>query len=359
MNIYVMNDALQRIGVIDRYRSIIWTKRYYTPGDFELYLDADAEVMDLCKMGRYLYRESDYDNGTLKSVMIIEHIELRTSVDEGNTLLLQGHDLKSILYKRVVWAQTVLSGTLENNIRKIITDNIINPSVAARKISNFVLGAAMGGTVATQSQCTGDNIGEWVVEQLKPLEIGYDVQVTNGKFVFTLYKGADRSYEQSANPFVIFSPDFENLLTSEYIRDELEMKNVALVAGEGEGKARKTAVAGKTTAAGMRRNETFVDARDLSTDTDEGTLTPAQYTAQLVSRGKEELAEYPAYEVFEGEVEPSTNFIFEVDYFLGDKVQIMNEYGVEASARIIEIIDSEDEEGRALLPTFSTGDEEE
>jgi hypothetical protein len=69
----------------------------------------------------------------------------------------------------------------------------------------------------------------------------------------------------------------------------------------------------------------------------------------------EKLAELQELKLFEGKVEAETNFIYGVDYFLGDKVQVVNEYGIGASARIVEIIDAEDETGRTVVPTFSTG----
>lgn len=357
MNIYILDSALQRVGVIDYYKSIIWTRRFYEPGDFELCVEASVENIDLLRKDRFVCRDIDYDNntGAYTSVMIIEYIQITTSYEDGDTLLVQGRDLKSILSKRIVWTQTVLSSTLENNIRSVLTQNIISPSITARKISNFTLGSTIGGTSSVQIQLTGDNIGEWLTEILTANELGYDMQLANGNFVFTLCRGVDRSYDQSVNPYVVFSPTFENLLTSDYVSDSKDARNVALVAGEGEGTARKTATAGASASSGMARSELYVDARDLSTDTEGGTLTPAEYTAQLITRGIEALSECQSAEVFEGQIDGGTNFVFGTDYFLGDKVEIVNEYGVQLSARIIEIIDSEDESGRTIIPTFSTG----
>lgn len=357
MNIYVLDSALELVGVVDYYKSIIWTRRYYEPGDFELCVEATAENIALLQMGRFLYRDADYDSatGAVKSVMIIEYIQLVTSPEEGNTLLLQGRDLKSILHKRIVWKQTVLSGTLENNILAIVTQNIISPSIAARQISNFVLGETLGTTSAVKMQVTGANIGEWLTETLTPYEIGYDVYMLGGNFVFELCAGVDRSHDQSTNARVIISPTFENLMSSDYVHSRTEARNVALVAGEGEGSARKTAVAGASTASGMERNELFVDARNASTNSDGGTVSAADYTAQLVTQGNEALSELQPQIVFEGEIDAETNFIYGEDYFLGDKIQIISEHGISAAVRIIEVIDSEDETGRTVVPTFSAG----
>ena len=40
MDIYVMNTSFEVVGVIDDYLSVIWSRRYYTEGDFELYVSA-------------------------------------------------------------------------------------------------------------------------------------------------------------------------------------------------------------------------------------------------------------------------------------------------------------------------------
>lgn len=355
MNINVMDASLQRIGVIDSYRSIIWTQRYYEPGDFELWLDATPENINLCQRGRMLYRDKDYDSGEIKSVMIIQLVQVHTSLEEGNTILLQGRDVKSLLHQRIIWDQSIFSGTLESNVRQAVTENIISPTITERAISNFTLGDAMGGTATVQAQASGENLGDWVCEQLMSYELGYDVTVSNGNFVFKVYTGIDRSYEQSVNAYVIFSPDFENLLASDFLEDAAEYKNVALVAGEGEGSARKTATAGDSTAAGLNRRELFVDAKGLSTNSTGGTVSDADYTAQLITKGEDELVTHPVQKDFTGEVQSNVNFIYNTDYFLGDKVEIINEFGMQASARIIEIIDSEDESGRTLIPTFSAG----
>lgn len=356
MNIYVMNQMRARIGIIDYYKSIIWTERYYEPGDFELCLPANAENVNLCQKGMILYRDVDYDSATdtIKSAMVIEYVQVSTSTEEGDILVLQGRDLKSILYKRIVWEQTILSGTLENNIRAILTQNIIAPAASARRIA-LVLGSEMGGTETVRTQVTGDNIGEWVTEALRPHEIGYRVQIVGGQFTFTLYKGADRSYAQSENPYVVFSQSFDNLLTSDFASDSRDMCNVAVIAGEGEGSNRKRAYIEVSQATGLNRSELYVDARDLSTTSGDGEISAAEYSAQLITRGHEALAEHAVIEAFEGQIDAEGNYVYGVDYSLGDKVQIINDYGLQRAGRIIEVIDSEDETGRTIIPTFSTG----
>ena len=64
------------------------------------------------------------------------------------------------------------------------------------------------------------------------------LDLQNKKFVFELYQGIDRSFAQNTVPFVVFSQDFENLVTSTYQENGANVKNVLQVAGEGQGNER-------------------------------------------------------------------------------------------------------------------------
>ena len=51
-------------------------------------------------------------------------------------------------------------------------------------------------------------------------------------------------------------------------------------------------------------------------------------------------------------------FVFGVDFFLGDVVQLSDRYGNEGRSRITEIVFSHDSEGEKTYPTFISVDEE-
>lgn len=74
----------------------------------------------------------------------------------------------------------------------------------------------------------------------------------------------------------------------------------------------------------------------------------------LQDYAKDELSTTSFTESFEGNVIPDGNYNLNEDYFLGDVVQVINEYGISAAPRIVEIIESEDENGKSTVPTFST-----
>ena len=148
----------------------------------------------------------------------------------------------------------------------------------------------------------------------------------------------------------MFSAEFDNLISSAYVLDTGQFRNVALVAGEGEGKARRRTVVGE--ASGLERYELYVDARDVSSN--EGTISEQDYMAQLYGRGVEKLGESAAGETFEGEVDNTNMYICGRDYFLGDIVTVKNKYGIIGNARVVEMIECWDDSGYSAVPTFET-----
>ena len=94
-------------------------------------------------------------------------------------------------------------------------------------------------------------------------------------------------------------------------------------------------------------------ARDLSQEVDGVMLSDSVYISQLNQRATEKMAENKETRTFEGEVETTIMFIFGTDFFMGDVVQITNEYEIEARARVGELIIAQNTEGFSMVPTFS------
>ena len=88
------------------------------------------------------------------------------------------------------------------------------------------------------------------------------------------------------------------------------------------------------------------------TDDERVILRPIIYEIYLLNRGYEKMSEYGSIISFEGSVEPDVTFTYKQDYFLGDVVTVVNEYGIEIAARIVEVIENEDSNGYKLEPKF-------
>ena len=265
MNLYVLDKNLDAIFIIDVYSSLIWTDRYNEYGDFELYTPTSKDAISNFKQDYYLWRNDS------EHVMIIEKLLIESDAEDGDKLTITGRSLESILDRRVVWGQKTLKGNLQDGIETLLNECIINPSKPERKIDNFIFERSTDPAITSlliDMQYTGDNLYDIVNSLCVSNNIGFKITVNSSKqFVFKLYAGEDRSYDQFANPYVIFSPNFDNIINTNYMESKSSLKNVTLVAGEGEGSARKYTAVGDVS--GLERRELFTDARDISSDVDE------------------------------------------------------------------------------------------
>ena len=377
--LYLLDKQLNRKHIIDTYSSIIWAKRYNSVGDCELVISATEDNFNKVKECRYISRPDD------DMVCKIEKIEIQTDEENGNQFIITGTDIKNILNQRIVVKQTNFNGLVEDYIRKLINDSIINPTNTDRKIKNFILADKVGFTERIKEQVTYDYVGDKIQELCQQYGWGYKVTVNNGNFVFALYKGEDKSQ------YVTFSEDYDNISTTDYSKDDSNIKNVALIAGEGEGVARVTTSIGA--GLGIDRHELYVDARDISseidydelltnypngkekvinnviyyqvngsniailTKNDAGEITKVQlcnniYIENLKNTGYEKMSEHTSITSFAGEIIVGMSYKYKEDYNLGDIVNIVNEYGISINVRISEIIENQDDNGYTMEPTF-------
>ena len=335
MDIYVLNNNFDIVAIEDEYESLIWNERYNSPGDFELVIPYNAKSVAYISMDNYIWIESS------NKLMIVEHQEPYTDVENGNSILFKGRSLESILDRRIIWNQTTISGNAQAAIKKIITESIINPSISYRKISNFIFKDSTDPSITKltieEMQFTGDNVLEVIQTICTKLKIGFRITINSLKqFVFELYSGINRTKEQTAVPQVEFSLNNDNIFSSKLTIDKSNYKNVTLVGGEGEGTARRTAVVNNETS-GLERREYFTDARDISSN--DGEISSANYITMLSERGKKHLEELIIKKEVEAEVDtsPTAMYIFNKDYFLGDLVENVDVYGTRSVSRVVEM----------------------
>ena len=122
-----------------------------------------------------------------------------------------------------------------------------------------------------------------------------------------------------------------------------------MIGGEGEGVNQRTIGIGEVS--GLDRFETYIDGGSVSSNGE--IITVEQYNEMLRQFGQTELDKVSVTQSFEGDIDANGIYKINKDYFLGDLVQIENDKGIKATARITEIIYAEDESGMSVVPTFS------
>lgn len=365
MQLLILNTNFEVIEVLDEYESLIWTDRYCAYGDFELYTLASTHYLEILGLDYYLWSDQS------EHLMIIEDREVQTDHENGTHIKVTGRSLESILDRRIVWEQTVLNGDIQGQIKRILDENIIRPVDSKRSIPNFIFkynNDPVFEDINLYNQFTGTNLYDLVAGVCATYGFGFKITLNELKqFVFELYSGVDRSFEQDKLPHVIFSPNFENILNSNFIHSRSVWRNVALVLGEGQGFYRKRLeVEAIEYISGLRRREMYVDARDLQstysyTDSDgelvEAEIPLPEYREQLRERGEQYLSENQIIKTFDATVDPNAMYRYGEDYFIGDICQVENEYEITARVRVVEFIYSESTSGIEMYPTFEALDD--
>lgn len=359
------------IGIVDTAKSIIWHRVYYGVGDFEIYAPCTPENIACLVAGNYVTR---YDS---RHVGIIEKVNPTYNADDGRMIVAAGRFAKSILDRRIIYkrsgysvAPTVLSGNVESAVRMLVSQNAISCAFDSnRNIPELVLGP-YASTVqqivdetgaAAQKQVTHDELLKYTDSLLEEYGLSAYCGLNDSlKLAYTVFAGVDRSVDNTdGNSPVVFSQDFDNLLSSEYSYDESQLKNTALIGGIGEGTARFHSILKSASVNGLARREIFVNASGHSKNYNddsgvEKTFTDAEYDAQLKTLGRQDIAARTIVETFDGEIDFTNNsFRYGVDFDLGDIVTVQDvELGLYINPRILEITEVQDDGGYQVAATY-------
>lgn len=334
VDVFVFDKNIYPLGIIEIYSSLRWLEKYNGVGEFELNLNVTEEIIELISIGNFIYKTNSKTCGMVEFIAI-----------EGMEMVVRGKLLNGLLIDRIAEKTTNIK-KVEADIRKMITDNCLTGS---RAIPNLVLGPVRNITMTTDKQATYETIDT----VLAGIDIGWniDFDYLESKFVFNLYQSNNRSED------IMFSDDLDNLIDIYVAYDESTYKNVALVAGEGEGSKRITLWVDNI-GTGEARKEMYVDARDLmktyyDDSGTEVTISDTEYKNVLKERGLEKLKETSVIKTVEARIITDGNYVINEDFFLGDIVSLKsNKYQFLLDVRITEIQEVYDNSGVQYVATL-------
>jgi len=348
MNIKLLDKNYNVLGELDNFYSLIWHRKYFYVGEFRLTAIPDDVLLET----KYLYRPDAAETGR------VERIEATQNETGALQFVLCGRFLESFLNDRII-IPTYTTNTAKQVgeiIGDLITRNIVSPTDSTRKISNVRMGA-VAQTEATEAlQVTYDNLMEYIYELC--LQVGCSVRAVydfdTNQIEFRVWKGKDRTQDQEANSWAVFSDTFDNINQINYYKDQISYRNFAYIAGEGEGDERAIEQLNQM-GGGEERHELYVDARDLqSKDENQTPIADVDYRKILIQRGREKLAEWPVIENIDSEVSPhNKSLVYQKDYDLGDICTIQyTALGITAEKRITECVETWEENALSISTVF-------
>ncbi len=380
------SHTMRYVGIMENYKSIIWHEKFYDKGEFKLVCPFSLKNLELLRKGN-LVLKNDMETEKYQVFMEITQVEITSDDDEGDIMHVSGVSSSELLGRRIIWDTKKY---VKDNVVDVIYDLVasyagstrygwtgieylLNTSDNDRNLDIFILTKDRPtiNSVVTM-QRTGDNLLDVIKQLCIEHKIGFRIttlanfgEKIDGEFVtlggnfnrFQIIVPTDRSKK------VIFSDDYDNIFNASYVSSSKNNINTALVAGQGEGTARKKATfckdqteydyTGNSTTIfdskykNFDRYETYVDVRDSNADD----LEDTDYYESLRAYADDKFGHIE--EAFDCELYTDGVFKFGKDFFLGDFVTI-DKYGMKIKAQVIESIESvDDTKGYTNTPIFA------
>jgi hypothetical protein len=340
----IISPNFELLGEIDDYESLQFTRRFYKVGEFELHININKNNTESLIENNLILLGTSFNK-----VGIIMHKEIEQDDNGNDELIIKGPTLKGIMSRRLIVPPTSgdgydsETGTIETILKAFVNNNVVNPIDTARKIPQIVIATDQqrGNQDAWRSRFEVlsdklDEIGEYA-------QMGWDVILDkdNKAWTFDVFMGRNLTTGQVLLPPVIFSTDFDNILTPHFTQSLLNTANTGYAGGKGEDADRLIQKIGD--ASGLERIESFLDCSD------------AEDATELLSQGQQKLDELKEIKTFEFSIIPDNTFVYEQDYDLGDFVTAQSrKWNITMDAQIIEVKEIYETDGVKLEVTFGT-----
>lgn len=346
MELYVYSSEMELQGIVEKIASLIWTRRYWSCGEFKLLVPFTEEHSRMLVKNNIIMKRGDDEAAQIRYVSITKNSQGLEEIE------VQGKFLIAWIGKRIIKKQIITNDTTQNILYRIVRENVTNPADTARKIPDVSIATDDEDTESgvidyTSEQYTNAQLAAETAAKAAKLGIRMRTDARTGAHVFSVYEGRDLTAGNTAgNAPCIFSQEFDNIVEQEYTNSVENLKTTAFVGGEEkEGVARKVAEVGGS-ATGLAREEVFINATDIvqeyeDDDGEQVSLTDTEYLALLSARGAEELEQYAETLSFGSKVNTFANLIYRTDYDLGDRVTCVNKrWGIRIDVRITEIAET-------------------
>lgn len=358
MEVYILDSLYRRIEVVDKFESLIWTERFSSMGDFELLVHSTLQ-------NRNRFVEGVRLGCNLSTrIMTVESAEDITDAEGRRMIRAKGPSLEGIFEHRLAmgdltdletdprWEMTDLPKAIAGNLfHEICVLGILDPG-------DIIPGVIEGSFYPAD---TIDEPADTITYSIEPKNLYLAIKDLCDAFsmgfrlvkhpvtsvlYFDIYMGSDRTTSQTLLGAVVFSPDMENLRDTSRIKTMSIYKNVAYVVSP-VGHEIVYALDVDPSIEGFERRVAIVIANDI-TD-----VVPADATAKMITRGTEELARHRRFEVLDGQLAQTSQYVYGVDYNLGDLVELRDDDGTTSKMQVTEQIFVQDKEGERSYPSLS------
>lgn len=310
---------------VNEYESAIFTRSRSDCGSFKVVISGELSKAQLFVVGRFIHIPP-----VLSRIGVITKVS-KSKKGKTNKWTVVGEEAKCFAWRRCIQYSGIGHYTLNapaETVIKTAFDRFFGSSAESnRQVSliNIPATTGAGGTYLLSERFS--QLGDALKKCSEATGVWWRLEfnATTKKLDLVVSTGTDRTSGQTANPPAPFSEKFLTIGDVDYTDDEEGYFNIAIVGGQGEDTARTVRTVG--TVSGINRIEEFIDARDLSSNSD------------LDSRGASELEAVADTIGIDITAMTKSQLVPDVDYFLADTVTTVA-FGVESDKPMTEITES-------------------
>ena len=357
MIIYVLDENFRKIDILRKFTFAQYNDQFRGIGSFTINARIVKENLYLMNKDKQFYILFDR-----RIIGVVDQVSRDSDGQYEKTIVITGR-LSTVLFSnRVINGTLSYKGYTYDYVKTLIEEYITKNPKSTRYVDIEVDLGGTEGENKLKSRCssidkqvTGGYLWDEIYPILEQDQLGLSfvpvgdnliADPVNGikQWKLTILAGVDRTKEnKEGNVPVIFSQSLSNIERTAYATNRTNYKNVAYVAGEGEGKDRKwyevfTDDSGKTES-GWERRELWIDARDVQSE--EGG-TESDYEEMIQQRADEKFSEARIVETYSATIiEANKQYQLGVHYNKGDFVTIVDdELGISIDVQITEITKS-------------------
>lgn len=402
-------------ALVEGYDSLIWTERFLEAGEFELHTSDIAYIHDAIPVDSLVSHRDTREVMIVESHNITEDDDGNTElVVKGRSLesfleqrvldIRSGKTIRMLKQYTSVGAAEVLVWNAFCNPNSGAHSNVITDQ------SDHDPDDRIPNTRVTESTRSGYTLKQWHLEAgyvysklleilafddlgircRRPIGIETDYDTTEvmvvtvdtdgtgnvnrtstpdvDKLLFNIYDGTDRTLGQLDVDPIVFSKDLGQLVRPEYLFTKANNKNIGFVTSALIGDYFYPDAGARALLTGLKRRVLFIDIGDTySSDPDPDAGFPEDIHGAPYDSAGDYIPTYVHAEdkseamikrrrntfYFNCESSPDDKIQYKRDYFLGDKVTLLADYGVQKTAVVNEYIRTEDETGDRGYPTLA------
>lgn len=352
MELVRLNSNFQPARLIENYDSLVWTEKFGPASEFELVSQNVSEIVSLLSVQEDTFvslRDSEVP-------MLVENHVIKKKKGSAATITTTGRSVEAPMLERrstlpasaigVAPGEWSINANSTSDLAYYVMNYLLEDPTTALPADifpelTFPEPDDWGDGSPTAHVVERGELYSWVLKQVEANKHSLKAERPNlagNKIAIRVYKGADRRTS------VVFDARFDQFDETTYLLSRKGSKNTMQIMASTD--SLETNIGGPYTG----RNR-FVGYLDAISDTD-GVAPGPTLDEYMTNLGIVEIGNANKTEMFTGEVSRQTAARYGIDYFLGDIVKLVGEYGLSQDVRIAEFVRTSDATGEKAYPTF-------